>query len=249
MAKFRYVQCQFWTDVDIIDNFSPEDRYFYIYLLTNPHTTQCGIYQLSTKQMELETGYNKDTVLILIERFEKKYNKIKYNQDTKEIAIKNWFKYNNSESVNTQKCIEKEFLDVKDKSLIDYVKGLQGGHKGLPYNKKKNKNNKEKEKEIAKNKHLDYVLLTDIEYAKLKTKFGENEANKWIERLNNYIGSKGKKYKSHYMTILNWNNMQEDKNNGKNQQSNASNFKDSGEEIRESGAEKLSNTSTEITIG
>jgi hypothetical protein len=29
-------------------------------------------------------------------------------------------------------------------------------------------------------------------------------AKEKIERLNNYIGSSGKKYKSHYHTILNW---------------------------------------------
>lgn len=44
------------------------------------------------------------------------------------------------------------------------------------------------------------VKLTDEEYKKLK------EANllPYIERLSSYMESKGKKYKSHYATILNW---------------------------------------------
>lgn len=44
------------------------------------------------------------------------------------------------------------------------------------------------------------VKLTDEEYEKLK------EANllPYIEKLSSYIASKGKKYKSHYATILNW---------------------------------------------
>ena len=44
------------------------------------------------------------------------------------------------------------------------------------------------------------VKLTDEEYGKLK------EANllPYIERLSSYMESKGKKYKSHYATILNW---------------------------------------------
>ena len=53
-------------------------------------------------------------------------------------------------------------------------------------------------------KHLDFVLLTDKEYKKLCELFGKSQADIMIEKLNNYIGSKGKKYKSHYFTILNW---------------------------------------------
>jgi hypothetical protein len=57
---------------------------------------------------------------------------------------------------------------------------------------------------INKNNYLDYVLLTEEEYKKLVDRFGEEETNNYITKLNNYIGSKGKKYKSHYFTILNW---------------------------------------------
>lgn len=151
MAKYRYVQCSFWEDVDIVDNFSPEDKFFYLFLLTNPHTTQCGVYQISIKQMELETGYNRDTILTLIDRFENIHKKIKYNTETKEIALLNWFKYNDSTSLNTQKCIEKEFELVKDRLLIDFVRGLQGANKGHAYKKKKQKNKKNKEKETEFN--------------------------------------------------------------------------------------------------
>lgn len=55
-----------------------------------------------------------------------------------------------------------------------------------------------------KNKYLEFVLLTDEEYKKLCDRFGKSVADSYIERLNNYLGSKGKKYKSHYHTILNW---------------------------------------------
>ena len=69
-------------------------------------------------------------------------------------------------------------------------------------------NNKEK---ILKKKFLDFVLLTEEEYQKLIDKFGDVETEEMIEKLNNYIGSKGKKYKSHYFTILNWKRMEQDK--------------------------------------
>ena len=59
-------------------------------------------------------------------------------------------------------------------------------------------------KKIDKRKFLDFVLLTDDEHKNLISKFGKTETLEWIERLNEYIGSKGKKYKSHYFTILSW---------------------------------------------
>jgi hypothetical protein len=60
------------------------------------------------------------------------------------------------------------------------------------------------ESEIQKHKFLDFVFLTDDERKKLIERFGLDKTNDYIERLNNGIGSKGYKYKSHYFTILNW---------------------------------------------
>ena len=48
------------------------------------------------------------------------------------------------------------------------------------------------------------IKLTKEELTKLKDKFGEQEANRRIEVLSEYMASKGKKYASHYATILAW---------------------------------------------
>ncbi len=63
---------------------------------------------------------------------------------------------------------------------------------------------KEKETKVNKNRYGEYVLLTTDEFNKLKEQFGEVKTQDKIENLDLYIGSKGKKYKSHYMTILSW---------------------------------------------
>ena len=61
-----------------------------------------------------------------------------------------------------------------------------------------------KGKEIKeKNIYNESVLLTAEEYQKLKDMFG-SEADDKIQNLNNYILSSGRKYKSHYHTILVW---------------------------------------------
>lgn len=61
--------------------------------------------------------------------------------------------------------------------------------------------------ETEKLKYLDFVFLSSDEYKKLIAKFGEQTTKDKIEVLNNYVGSKGAKYKSHYHTILNWERM------------------------------------------
>ena len=64
--------------------------------------------------------------------------------------------------------------------------------------------NTNKEKEINKEKEkygeFENVLLTKEEYHKLE----KSNLLPYIEKLSSYIASKGKKYKSHYATILNW---------------------------------------------
>jgi len=67
-----------------------------------------------------------------------------------------------------------------------------------------------------KKKYLDSVLLSDEEYRTLGEKLGDINRKKYIESLDCYIGSKGKKYKSHYKTILAWWHKDGDPVSGKN---------------------------------
>ena len=49
------------------------------------------------------------------------------------------------------------------------------------------------------------VSLSENEIKKLNETFGESVTQSQIENLSTYIESKGKRYKSHYATILSWN--------------------------------------------
>lgn len=57
------------------------------------------------------------------------------------------------------------------------------------------------------------VLLTDHEHHELQARLGDKGVQEYIERLSAYLASSGKRYKSHYATILNW--LRRDKDNGK----------------------------------
>ena len=48
------------------------------------------------------------------------------------------------------------------------------------------------------------VKLTDFEFEKLVIRFGEKNTTILIEELGGYLASTGKRYHSHYATLLNW---------------------------------------------
>lgn len=70
LDQFDFISMDFWTDSKVVDDFTPEDRYIYLYCMTNPHTNLCGCYEVSIKQIANETGYNNDTVERLLKRLD-----------------------------------------------------------------------------------------------------------------------------------------------------------------------------------
>ncbi|KFN04109.1 hypothetical protein D0U04_24345 [Bacillus clarus] len=116
MAVYRNMQVSFWQDEFILD-LTPEERYFYIYLLTGTKTKQCGIYILPKRLAELETGYSMETVEKLVNRFVE-YGKILYDAETKELFIINWLSYNPILNTNIEKCVLRELKTVKNKEFV-----------------------------------------------------------------------------------------------------------------------------------
>lgn len=122
MSVKRVVDTSFWSDDKVIDNFSPEDKLFMLYLLTNPHTTQLGVYTLSRKQAAFEIGWSVETIGTLLDRFERVYKIIKCSPETNEIAIVNFLRYSIiAGGKPVADLLQKEIMQVKDKSLLVYV--------------------------------------------------------------------------------------------------------------------------------
>ena len=122
MAVFRKVHTEFWQDPKVLEEMTPEDKYFMLYLLTNPNTTQIGIYQISKKTMAFELGYSMESINALMDRFINNHKIVKYNNETREIAIKNWGRYNlNRGGKPIEDCVKSELKEVKERELIKYV--------------------------------------------------------------------------------------------------------------------------------
>lgn len=127
MALYRNIHLSFWQDTKVTDDFTPEDRYFYLYLLTNPHTNLCGCYEISIKQMANEMGYDVKKVIKLIERFSSIHNLIRYSKTGRELLIFHWSKYNWTSSEKFRKPLLQEIQNVKTEGFREYLLKLFNG--------------------------------------------------------------------------------------------------------------------------
>lgn len=109
----------------------------------------------------------------------------------------------------------------RDKERYDEIckKRAEAGRKGgLAKNQKKDESQtQQSEKDSAKKarkqavkkkepqkEYGEFVKMTQEEYEKLISKYGDQKVKRMIEVLDNYKGANGKTYKSDYRAILNW---------------------------------------------
>ncbi|WP_434305016.1 DnaD domain protein [Clostridium botulinum] len=195
MAKYRQLYTEFWKDGFVVE-LEPEEKYFYLYLLTNANTSQCGIYELPKKIIENETGYNRETVDNLIKKFEE-YKKIIYSEETKEIIILNWFKYNEPNNINAIKCVNKELKKIKNRNFVKELY-FQYSKSGLEVDKlfyeiedsfTKDKNNKVKDiyTSITDHSNSDYGYKNIDRNSKFENKSIDIDRNIEIETSDKHI--------------------------------------------------------------
>ena len=213
MAVYRNISMDFWTDSKVVDDFTPEDRYFHIYLLTNPHTNLCGCYEVSVRQISNETGYSTDTVLRLIDRFQTIHKTLEYCKETKEILVLNWYKYNWTASPKLDKPLLKDIESIKNDKFRNYVGDLYNKREpAIPYLYPIDTTvsvsvtdtvsvsvteTEAKPKKATPNKYGEYgwVKLTEEQYNRLLTDLGEAETLRCIKYIDESAQGNGNKNK------------------------------------------------------
>lgn len=250
MTIKRIVDTKFWRDEKVIDTYSVEDKYFLLYLMTNPNSTQLGIYKAPKRVISFETGYTVESVEVLIDRFTNKYKNILYNHATQEISVVNSLKYSIvkggkpvsdllTKELNMVDCdelvlltyehMQKWWLKSKrefDKTVMSLFEAELQKRKVTKEKSNDNDNDNENEESYHEsyNESLTPVIednfsiygefknvkLTQAEYDKLIERHGETTTLSMIENLSGYMKQHGKRYKSHYATILNWIRRDED---------------------------------------
>lgn len=158
---------------------------------------QPGDFVLGRKAAAYETGLSTQNIRTCISFLSKCENlTIKSTNKFSIISITNWdtYQYNinkgnqltNQQLTNNQPTTNQQLTTNKNNITTKQL------------------NKKVKKEILKKNKYLEFVFLGNGEYEKLIEKYSEQVVKNKIDDLNNYIGSTGKKYKSHYHTILAW---------------------------------------------
>lgn len=118
----RFIESNMWNDSKFADDFTPEDKYFWLMLLTTRYGNLAGCFEFSIKQMARDSGYNTETIERILSRFIKEYKMIDYDYETKEILIFNWYKYNWTKSPKFKISLDKFINQIKNSKFKDYVK-------------------------------------------------------------------------------------------------------------------------------
>ena len=110
------INTRFWED-SYIANLDPIEKLLFLYLITNTHTTLCGIYELPIKIMSAETGIEKEMILKIIGRFTKD-KKVLYKNGW--MAVKNFIKHHINGSPQLKKGIEEDIKNCP-KWGVDFI--------------------------------------------------------------------------------------------------------------------------------
>lgn len=195
MAKHRQLNTRFWDDNYIV-NLDPIEKLLFLYILTNPLTSICGIYEVPLKRIAFDTGIDKDMVEKILSRFANE-NKVIYKDGW--LAIINFLKYQSS-SPTIQTGIENELKNVPN-NLIQYI---------YPIDTVSNSYidiNKDIDKNIDKDKIVRFIKPTVVE---LKQYINEKNYSVDAENFIDFYESKGwmigkSKMKNWKAAVRTWN--------------------------------------------
>lgn len=185
MSK-RFTATEKWVDPWFC-SLTPINKLFWIYLLDN--CDHAGIWQVNWPLVKFHiweevidhTLFGNRIVVITSQKwFIPKFLEFQYGE------------------LNPENKVHSSVLRLLEREGVDF-KGLDS-----PIDGAKDKEKAKDKDVVGKYKVSEFVMMTQGQYDQLAQKFGKTVLNEYVERLNHYIGSKGKRYKSHYHTILSW---------------------------------------------
>lgn len=138
----------FWEDA-WISELDATEKYFYIYLFTNPRSNIIGFFQLPERRICFDTGLSPEIVKTLLKKFQDDYKKIHYDHEW--VFVKNKIKFQNLNNSKIKKGVLNIFNNINnDRFKIAFIDNLFE----LNYN--------ELAKSIIKESKYDYESLRDI---------------------------------------------------------------------------------------
>ena len=92
MARYRPVLTSIWVCDDKFQEYSPEGKLLFLYLITNEHVNEAGVYKITYKTIANETDIPKDRVIELIKG--ELSNNVSYDEENNVIFVHKFLKYN-----------------------------------------------------------------------------------------------------------------------------------------------------------
>jgi len=216
MSKQRIIKDEVWDDEWFYD-LDPVEKLVWLFLLTNTRCNIAGFYKLNPKWGARTVGLDLDIFQKIMLRFVRD-EKLFMHEEW--LVILNFTKHQ-AENPSVKIGIKRVLESVPDE-IIDSLRQAVPGCPTLLYFTLLNADAlrdqsptppPEEEAPVAPPKvkavksrygELKNVLLTDDEKAKLKEIYGATAAKDYVERVSLYLGSHGKRYKSHYAVIRSW---------------------------------------------
>jgi len=209
--KTRIIRTDIFAD-DKMLGLETQSRMIAVYLYCNQYIGLIDLYKLPTGYIQVETGYDITSIKISLDKLQEvgiiKHHKyhwiqllrsdfasLKYSGEKNEKAVDKYL---------TEIPLEiKAYFDID--TSIDTTSDTSDKSETINH-KQETINHKQEKPTISKYEYGDFsnVKLSDEEINKLWEKIGKQNTTIMIDRVDSYCESTGKKYKSHYATILNW---------------------------------------------
>lgn len=122
MEVFTRIERSYWQDEFILE-LTPEQKFFYLYLMSNSRVNTLGAYVFPLTMSTMELGYNRETVLKLLEHFAQA-GKIIWDESTKEVFLLNWPKRNWNKKTATLRALKKDFGALKSPVLREKISAM-----------------------------------------------------------------------------------------------------------------------------
>lgn len=122
MEVFTKVERGYWQDEFILE-LTPEQKFFYLYLMSNSKVNTLGAYVFPMTMSTLELGYNRETVKKLLDHFVDA-GKIMYDETTNEVFLLNWPKRNWNKRTATLRALKKDVDALKSPVLREKISAM-----------------------------------------------------------------------------------------------------------------------------
>lgn len=102
-----------WRDPQFSEDFLPNEKYIYLYCVSNPHISVCGCYEICVSQIAWETGLDRKSVRNTLEQLQHRHKVLAYNSSTHELLLPDWLESNWSNSPKWKVRVEREIDQCK----------------------------------------------------------------------------------------------------------------------------------------